>query len=260
MAFPAGCYPKSQKPLSVPFVGPLDAYATGLGGAYSVARRLLTSYTGTLIRVRRDSDGTEADIGFDADGLLDEVGLLTFVGAGSGYLVKLYDQSGAGYDLVQATASDQMTVAASGVVVTSGGFPAVNNPSDKWFATAGPVAWRHWFMFHDTGAAITDGNYLFDARPDLAGGYLFDDILEGPNWTSLRKNGVATTLNGAGLFDANPHLITVLGSDSTVSVGYFLRFNSVNLANRTGKIREIVTYSVPLSDTTRDAVEAALMP
>ena len=107
--------------LSYPgFVGPLDAYATGLGGAYSVARRLLASYTGPLIRVRRDSDGAEADIGYDAEGLLDEVALLAFVGAGSGYLVTIYDQSGLGRHVTCSTSADQIRVVNAGVVEVVG--------------------------------------------------------------------------------------------------------------------------------------------
>ena len=46
------------------FVGALDAYASGLAGAWSVSRRLLTSYSGPLVRVRRSSDNAEQDIGF----------------------------------------------------------------------------------------------------------------------------------------------------------------------------------------------------
>lgn len=120
MAFPVACYPKSQKPLSVPFVGPLDGYATGLGGAYSVARRLLSSYTGALIRVRRDSDGTEADIGFTADGLLDYNALSAFAGAASAFVVIIYDQSGLGRDVTCASLSAQFRIVDTGVLEVVG--------------------------------------------------------------------------------------------------------------------------------------------
>lgn len=94
----------------VPFVGPLDAYASGLAGAYSVSRRLLASYAGGLIRVRRDSDGTEADIGCTAAGLLDVDALLLFAGVGSAYVVTFYDQSGLGRDVTCASLSNQLRI------------------------------------------------------------------------------------------------------------------------------------------------------
>lgn len=120
----------------VPFVGPLDGYATGLGGAYSVARRVLSSYTGTLIRVRRDSDGTEADIGFTAAGLLDVDALSSFVGIGSGFVVTIYDQSGLGRDVTCASLSNQFRIVDNVVieVIGSNGRPCAYSTIDQ----AGP--------------------------------------------------------------------------------------------------------------------------
>ncbi|MHB1082578.1 MAG: arabinofuranosidase catalytic domain-containing protein [Prosthecobacter sp.] len=110
---------------SAGFVGPLDGYATGLGGAYSVSRRLLSSYMGALIRVRRDSDGNEADIGFDAAGLLDVNALLAFSGLGSAYIVTIYDQSGLGRHVTCSSLSNQLRIVDSVVleVVGSNGRP-----------------------------------------------------------------------------------------------------------------------------------------
>ena len=47
---------------------PLDTY-TGAAAAYSV-RLLRTAYTGDIMRVRRDSDNVEADVGFDGSNKL----------------------------------------------------------------------------------------------------------------------------------------------------------------------------------------------
>lgn len=90
---------------STGFVGPLDGL-TAPTAAYSV-RRLLSSYTGSLIRIRRSSDSTEQDIGYDANGDLDTAAASAFIGGGSGFVAKWYDQSGAGANLIQATASAQ---------------------------------------------------------------------------------------------------------------------------------------------------------
>jgi hypothetical protein len=94
-----------------PFVGLLDTYANA-EAAFSV-RRLYSLYTGACMRVRRDSDNVEADIGFDSN---DEFGLTSpvsspssggpytdfadFIGHGgtpaNGFVRWWYDQSQAG--------------------------------------------------------------------------------------------------------------------------------------------------------------------
>jgi len=66
----------SQK-IGAGFTGILDEF-TGAAAAYSV-RRLSSTYTDGLIRVRRSSDDTEQDIGFDSNGDLDTTALTTFV-------------------------------------------------------------------------------------------------------------------------------------------------------------------------------------
>jgi hypothetical protein len=93
------------------FTGLLDTY-TGAAVAYSV-RRLFSGYTGAALRVRRDSDNTEQDIGFDANGDLDVTALTTFVGSGNnGYIRTVYDQSqtggtGSGTDITNSTPTTQ---------------------------------------------------------------------------------------------------------------------------------------------------------
>lgn len=90
-------------------------------------RKLRAGYAGAAARVRRSSDGTEQDIGFAAssDGtargsVLDTAGLLAFCGAGSGFVSKWYDQSGAGQHVAQTAASHQPQLVASGSVTSLG--------------------------------------------------------------------------------------------------------------------------------------------
>ena len=92
------------------FTGLLDTYANA-EAAFSV-RRLYSLYTGACMRVRRDSDNVEADIGFDSN---DEIGLTSpvsnatsgtytdfadFIGHGgtpaNGFVRTWYDQSQSG--------------------------------------------------------------------------------------------------------------------------------------------------------------------
>lgn len=253
-----------QYSIASPFVGPLDGLTANMAGVWSVFRLLLSSWSGDLVRVRRSGDDAEEDFSADlGTGLLDVAALVAWVVAGggsqNGFVTKIYGQDG-GSDLIQGSASEQMLIVSGGVIVTDGnGIPSAHNPDTKWMQASVAVSWRNWFIYHDTGPSTNNGTYLFDARPDLANGYLFDDVLEGSNWLSIRKDGTPTTLNGSGLFDASPHLSTILGSSSDQSAAILLRFYTVSIVNRTGYIREIVTYDVELDSVTRDAVEAALM-
>jgi len=110
--------PHGRFPHGAAFAGALDSYTTNLAGAWSADRRLLTSYTGSLFRVRRSSDSTETDIGYQTDGTVDSAALLTFAGAGSAFVTTWYDQSGAGLNLTQTTAANQPRIVNSGVLDT----------------------------------------------------------------------------------------------------------------------------------------------
>ena len=96
---------------------------TGITGAFSL-RRILTGYSGNAIKVRRSSDNATQDIGFTVAGDLDTVALLTFCGAGDGFIDTWYDQSGNGLHLTQSTAAAQFRIVGSGVVDTKNGKPA----------------------------------------------------------------------------------------------------------------------------------------
>jgi hypothetical protein len=101
----------------------LDTYS-GAAAAYSL-RKLRNSYTGSAIRVRRSSDNTSQDIGFDANGNLDTASMLSFVGSGNGYISIWYDQSGSSPNGTQETSSYQPKIVNSGSLVTDGGKPSV---------------------------------------------------------------------------------------------------------------------------------------
>jgi hypothetical protein len=98
----------------------LDLYPAA--AAYSL-RKLRTAYTGAAIRVRRSSDNTETDIGFVGNDL-DTASLLSFVGAGNGFVTTWYDQQGS-FNVTQSTLANQPQIVASGVTILRGGKPAL---------------------------------------------------------------------------------------------------------------------------------------
>jgi hypothetical protein len=97
-------------------------FAKGADAAYSL-RRISSSYSGPVVRVRRSSDSEEAD--FTADEVAGS--LATWVGAGNDGLVRTwYDQSGNGNDAGQSVAASQPKIVISGALATQGGKPVVN--------------------------------------------------------------------------------------------------------------------------------------
>lgn len=116
--------------LTVPEVFLLDTY-TNAEAAYSV-RRLYSGYTGAAMRVRRDSDNTEQDIGFDPNGDLDTAAIASFVGTGNnGYIRYWYDQAtaggtGSGIDASQPTAGSQPQIYNGTSVIDLNGKPMLD--------------------------------------------------------------------------------------------------------------------------------------
>ena len=87
---------------------PLDTY-TNAERAWGL-RKLRTAYSGNCIKVRRDSDDTEQDIGFDGIDL-DTTALNTFCSGANGTITRFYDQSGnALSDMVAASEAGQVKI------------------------------------------------------------------------------------------------------------------------------------------------------
>jgi hypothetical protein len=92
---------------------------SGLFGAYSV-RKLLPKYSGNCLRVRRSSDDGEQDFGFVSN-FLDTASILTFVGAGNGFITKWYKQGGNAADAINLTAAVQPKIVDAGLLRTING-------------------------------------------------------------------------------------------------------------------------------------------
>jgi hypothetical protein len=83
-----------------------------VAAAYAL-RRLASAYGGALVRVRRSSDNTEQDFGLGQPAV-NWPDIAAFIGAGSGFVSRWYDQGGSGRDLAQGTASAQPAIAPVG--------------------------------------------------------------------------------------------------------------------------------------------------
>jgi hypothetical protein len=93
--------------------------------AVACSLRLLNSqYTGDCIEVRRSSDDTTQNIGF-VNRELDTASLLSFVGAGDGFVRTWYDQSGNGRNLLQTTFLKQLLIVSDGNIIINNSLPAM---------------------------------------------------------------------------------------------------------------------------------------
>ena len=81
-------------------------------------------YTGSAIEVRRSSDNTTLNIGW-VNNDLDTGALLDFVGTGDGFVTTVYEQYGVSPNLGITGPTEQPKIVDSGVLVTSGGKPAI---------------------------------------------------------------------------------------------------------------------------------------
>ncbi|WP_024792268.1 type I secretion C-terminal target domain-containing protein [Candidatus Ruthturnera calyptogenae] len=93
---------------------------TQLAAAYSL-KDVNSDLATNAVRVRRSSDNTELDIGFDKYDNLDTRALLNFVGRDTddtGYVSIWYDQTGNGRDMAQTSSTKQGVIVSDGVVQT----------------------------------------------------------------------------------------------------------------------------------------------
>jgi hypothetical protein len=94
--------------------------------AYSL--RKLTPTSTNCVRVRRSSDNTEQDIGFASNtpyATIDTSALLSFVGAGNGFVVTWYNQNTSNQNATQSTAANQPQIVSSGSLININSLPSI---------------------------------------------------------------------------------------------------------------------------------------
>ena len=126
-----------------PFSGVLDVPGVPRPTAAYSLRRLAGSYSGSLVRVVRWTDGLSADIGFTSSGGLDLPTLMNFCAGSTCSVSKWYDQSGNQTDATQKVLSKQPIVVDSGQLIKGGlrGMPALEwKPGTVGFTTSASVS------------------------------------------------------------------------------------------------------------------------
>jgi len=211
----------------------LDIYGSA-AAAYSV-RKLRTLYTGSAIRVRRSSDNTEQDIGFDVNGNLDESALTTFVGAGNGFVTTWYDQSGNGRNVTQATATFQPQIIQSGSLITENSRASIRFDGSNDFLLN---TTKGFAVNNITHFAVSTRDTTGVFQPIFSTGILSGSIGFGFYYTNTnlltQQTRDAVNVNSIGDYaniQGNLNIISAVNTTTTINV-YFNGVNNVN-ANHT---------------------------
>jgi hypothetical protein len=252
----------------------LDTYG-GAAAAYSL-RKLSSTYSGNAIRVRRSSDNTETNIGFNADGSLNTTALTAFVGAGNGFVVVWYDQSGNSNNATQLTAALQARIVNAGVITLQNGKPIVDFYGSGIFYTySNIVATQNISIYliqkRNDGKSIsvsntaggpgieqsTDNNFYIQRVNGNNGFYsLAADstttfcLLEGysnPSGMSAYKNNVAYALSGETSFGSTVTTYNSIANynGNAASVGYaaeIIIYTNSQIPNRAAINTNINSY------------------
>ena len=94
----AGCTGKVKGPCDI-----YEKFGTECVAAHSTTRKLYSKYDGPLYQVVRESDGKTLDIGTIKEGYADVAAQDSFLEGTIGYISIIYDQTGHGNDLIQAS-------------------------------------------------------------------------------------------------------------------------------------------------------------
>lgn len=182
------------------------------------------AYAGDCIKVRRSSDDTTQDIGFDGQHL-DVAALLTFVGVGSGYVHTWYDQSGNGRDWVNATAAEQPRIVNAGSLVRlANGRPAVEHMGGQYLvnAVAGMYAAGALtaLCVLEAPSGVSGMRVVAEGRSTVSSpqySIIASGTLSGRCQVNIRSNTGAAQLSQDGsltVFDDTSHQVTILDSGS----------------------------------------------
>jgi hypothetical protein len=176
---------KSAAPAAPSFEFLLDTQSAFV--AYSTSRKLSSTYTGSAFRARKNSDGSQQDIGF-VNNLVDTASLATFLAGTDGGIVTWYDQSGNGKNL-GGNGGNLPQIKSGGNLITQAGYQAVTtNGASEYFAQTTAFSSNKVVEIMCVGSLTsrTLANSLWWCNPD--NGYSFGSYETSTNAVSTVKS------------------------------------------------------------------------
>jgi len=264
-------------------VGIIDGYTADLEVAFAPVL-LDVNYTGDCIRVRRASDNTEQDIGFDNNGELDTTALTSFCTGTNCFIKTWYDQSGNANDGTQSTTASQPKIYDSSTgVLLDNAVPALTFDGTDDHLTFPLTHANNNFYTVFMVRKSSDGTAV--SLSSATSVTLWVDIAETSNLNYQLSNNFATNADAFGIFykngvqpftsttsrtqyktamyNGNQILLTILGNGTQTSItstSMFLgRYQSAGY-EFAGTIQCLLFYksAVANKSTDRAAIETAL--
>lgn len=244
----------------------LDTYS-GAAAAYSL-RLLDSSYVGSAIRVRRSSDNTEQDIGFNVFSELDTVSLLDFAGTGDAFVKVWYDQSGNSNDATQTDTALQPKIVSSGVVEVENGKPAVqfDGVDDNLDLTGLTQSASNYSLFHVRKRDKLVNQWLFDSASGRliidagSDGFFYDGSFKGTAITETAQclssillvspSSAASYVNGTLQDSGENYTQTAIGGNTILGDS-----SAAAVRNIQGPMQEFVLYPSDQSGTPQSGIE-----
>jgi len=241
------------------FTGLLDeSYGASAEAAYSV--RKLTNRVSVAMTIRRDSDSTETDIGFDSNGNLDEGAITAFCTGTTCRVASWKDQSGNDNHAIQAVASNQPTIYTGGALVKDGGRVAMTSTGSTSFDFTRISDINSVFsVLRPTDFTTTRNSFILgdtvnsDYHSDYNGGWL------GNNSATVVRNG-ANYLNGSSVTltgltrSAGQYVLSMIHTANTARANTISQDRNAQYAQRSwiGNRQELIIYS---DDRTNDRAQ-----
>jgi len=257
---------------------PDEITTTPLLAAFST-RRVVSTYSGPSLRLRRDSDNAELDFGFIGNHL-DVDAIATWLGGANGRIVIWYDQSGAGFDVDQTASLRQPVYTASQInnrpSLTFNAFPYLQRVANLWTTDGvevmtatqtivGGSIWKLFFSQTDSNGIFPGGwaagtvFSLFRSLKGVAGTYRTSDTAIVHATPVLTNSRFATTTNRQSRLDqVDGPVESTAEADAPQTRFHIGSFGNALSLIGNQFMGEVLVWGAILSDEDRQALETNL--